>query len=324
MSDRSKTKIPRVLSLLLMTLLPTSPPFLGAQQRPGSRTGLRTRVDMVLRVDVELVLLLVSVTDARFRAVRGLRPDNFQVYEDKVRQRINSVSEVDAPLSVGFVFDASGSVSNNINLCKQAVRAFFEHAHPEDEYFLIEFNNSPHLLAPFTSRTDRIMADVGAARSGGRTALYDAIYFAIAEVQKARNSRKVLLVLTDGADNASRYTERDIRNALRESDVLLYAIGVFEPIPYRNTREQMAGPMNLARLARITGGHGFVLRNPYLLPDLTANISRELRTQYEITYYPTNRVRDGQWRRLRVKLKAPTEAPPLEARTRAGYYAPSF
>jgi Ca-activated chloride channel family protein len=313
-----------VQALLGVTLLFLPLLSWGAGRPPELGTASPARAEMVLRVDVDLVSLPVSVTDARFRAVSGLRPDHFEVYEDKVRQEINSVSEVDAPLSVGLVFDASGSVSSNIELCKLAVRAFFEHANREDEYFLIEFNDSPHLLVPFTSRTNRLLAHVGAARGGGHTALYDAIYFALAEMKKARNSRKVLVVLTDGAENASRYSEKDIRNALRESDVLLYTIGVFEPVPYRNTREQLAGPTNLARLAKMTGGHGFVLGNPYLLPDLTANISRELHTQYELTYYPINRTRDGQWRRVRVKVKARTEAPPLEARSPSGYYAPSF
>jgi len=134
----------------------------------------------------------------------------------------------------------------------------------------------------------------------------------------------VLLVLSDGADNASRYTEKDIRNAIQESDVQIYTIGVFMPIPYRDNSELRAGPVNLARLGEISGGQGFVLDNPADLPDLTGKISRELRTQYEISYYPSNQAHNGQWRKVRVKVKAPPGAPPLEARTRSGYYAPSF
>ena len=239
MSDRFKKSLLRALALLVVTLLLISPLFLGAQQRSGPSAASRTRADMVLRVDLDLVLLPVSVTDYRSRAFSGLRPDDFQVYEDKVRQRIASVSEVDGPLSVGLVFDGSGSMSRNIDLCKQAILAFFRYASREDEYFLIEFSDRPHLLSRFTSQTDRIMAYVGAARGGGRTALYDAIYFAIAEMQHARHDRKVLLVLSDGADNASRYTEKDIRSAIQESDVQIYTIGVFMQIGRASCRERV-------------------------------------------------------------------------------------
>lgn len=324
MSDQVKKRLHCALVLLAVTLLLIPPLFLGAQQRFRPSAASRTRAGMVLRVDLDLVLLPVSVTDERSRAFSGLRPDEFEVYEDKVRQQIATVSEVDGPLSVGLVFNGSGSMSRNINLCKQAILAFFRYASREDEYFLIEFSDRPHLLSRFTSQTDRIMAYVGAARGGGRTALYDAIYFAIAEMQHARHDRKVLLVLSDGADNASRYTEKDIRNAIQESGVQIYTIGVFMPIPYRDNSELRAGPVNLARLGEISGGQGFVLDNPADLPDLTGKISRELRTQYEISYYPSKRVHDGQWRKVRVKVKAPPGAPPLEARTRSGYYAPSF
>lgn len=317
-------KLLPALSLLVVTLLATPPRFLEAQQQPATSAGLRPLPDMTLKVDVEMVLLPVSVTDEYYRAFSGLRAEHFQVYEDKVAQQIVSVSERDTPLSVGLVFDGSGSMANKIELCKQAARAFFRYAHPEDEYFLIEFNDRVHLLSPFTARVERIMAHIGAARGGGRTALYDAIYLAIAEMRNAHYSRKVLLVLSDGADNASRYTERHVRNALRESDIQIYTIGVFNPVGFRYSREEAYGPTNMAKLAKVSGGTGFVLYNPADLPDIAAAISRELRTQYEITYYPSNRAHDGQWRKLRVKVKAPRGAPRLDLRTRSGYYAPSF
>ncbi|MFQ5777124.1 MAG: VWA domain-containing protein [Terriglobia bacterium] len=322
MSGRFKQGLLGALALLTATLVSAAPPFLAAQQSLAPGPGLPPRPDMALRVDVELVLLPVSVTDERYRAVSGLVRENFEVYEDKVRQEIASVNEADAPVSVGLVFDGSGSMADNIDLCKQAVRAFFQHANPEDEYFLIEFNDRPHLLVEFTSQTDRIMGFVGAARGGGSTAFYDAIYLALAQMEEARHSRKILLVLSDGADNHSRYSLKDVRNALRESDVQLYTIGVFQPLPYRSTMEQEHGPALMANLAELSGGHGFELHNPYDLPDVTATISRELRTQYEISYHPSNREHDGQWRKVRVKVKAPPPAPRLRARTRSGYYAP--
>ena len=211
MSDQVRKKLHCALVLLVVTLLLIPPLFLGAQQRSGPSVASRTRADMVLRVDLDLVLLPVSVTDERSRAFSGLRPDEFEVYEDKVRQQIATLSEVDGPLSVGLVFDGSGSMANNINLCKQAVLEFFRYANREDEYFLIEFSDRPHLLSRFTSQNDRIMAYVGAARGGGRTALYDAIYFAIAERQNARHDRKVLLVLSDRSARSVRLDQVSAR-----------------------------------------------------------------------------------------------------------------
>lgn len=324
MPERFRKCFPWPLLLTAVAVLAAPALLLLAQQASGVHAGSPTRADMALRVDVELVSLSVSVTDERYRAFSGLRVNHFEVYEDKVRQQIASVSEVDAPISVGFVFDGSGSMANKIDLCKLAVRAFFQYAHPDDEYFLIEFNDRPHLLTGFTSRTDRIMAYVGAARGGGTTALYDAIYLALAEMRKARHSRKIILVLSDGADNSSRYSEKDVRASLRESDVQIYTIGVFNPYSYRSTEEELYGPTNMARLAEMSGGNGFVLDNPAYLPDTTGKISRELRTQYEISYYPSNRIHDGRWRKVRVKVRAPAGAPILRAHTRSGYYAPSL
>lgn len=323
MTARARQHLFRWAFLTAAVLLAALVSYPAAQQPAGSSL-LASRPTGVLRANVEMVLLPVSVTDDRYRSISGLARERFQLSEDGKPQEIVSVVEVDDPISVGLIFDGSGSMADQIELCKQAVRAFVEHAHPDDEYFLIEFSDHPHLLSGFTPRVDRILSLIGGARGGGRTALYDAIYLGLAEMQHARHPRRILLVLSDGADNHSRYSPNDIRQSLRESGVQIYTIGVFDPSPYRTTPEEVRGPSNMAGLAEMSGGRGFVLGNPAYLPDVTAKISRELRTLYRISYYPTNKVHNGQWRKIEVEVNPPPGAPPLNVSARSGYYAPAF
>ena len=277
-----------------------------------------------IRIDTTVVLVPVSVTDPLNRFVTGLEREHFKVFEDKVEQQITQFSSEDAPLAVGLVFDTSGSMGAKLQKSRQAVAQFFKTANPEDEFFLVQFSDRPELVMPFTHSTEEIQNRLTFTQAKGRTALLDGIYLAMNQMRKAHNPRKAILVISDGGDNSSRYTETEIKNAVREADVQLYAIGIFEPMASRGrTAEEMNGPSLLNELAEQTGGHSFNIENLNELPDVAAKIGIELRNQYVIGYSPKNRERDGKYRRIKVTIVQPRGLPPLKAFFRLGYYAPS-
>jgi Ca-activated chloride channel homolog len=277
-----------------------------------------------IRIDTTLVLIPVSVTDPMNRFVTGLEKEHFRVFEDKVEQEVKQFSSEDAPLSVGLVFDTSGSMGSKLLKSRQAVAQFFKTANPEDEFFLVQFNDRPELAVPFTRNPEDIQSRLTFTQSKGRTALLDGIYMAMHQMKKAHNPRKALLVISDGGDNSSRYTESEIKNAVREADVQIYAIGIFEPISARSrTAEELAGPGLLNEVCEQTGGRHFPVDNLNELPDIAAKIGIELRNQYVLGYSPKNVERDGKYRRVNVKLVQPRGLPPLKAFFRLGYYAPT-
>jgi len=277
-----------------------------------------------IRVETQLVLINVTVTDPMNRFVTGLEKEHFQLFEEKVKQEISQFSSEDAPLSIGLVFDASGSMGNKLAKSRQAAAQLFKTANPEDEFFLIHFNDRPELVVPFTTNTEEIQNRLTFTQAKGRTALPDAVYLAMNTMKKARNPRKAIIILSDGGDNSSRYTESEIKNAVREADVQVYAIGIFESMGGRGrTAEEMSGPGLLNEMAESTGGRHFPVENVNELPDIAAKIGIELRNQYVIGYTPANQTRDGKYRKVQVKLKQPRGLPPLKAFYRLGYYAPA-
>jgi len=289
---------------------------------PASSQGTDRRPN--LRVDTTLVLINVTVTDPMNRFVTGLEKEHFRLFEDKVEQKVTHFASEDAPLSVGLVFDCSGSMGPKLAKSRQAAAAFFKTANPQDEFFLVQFNDRPEVVVPFTTNTEEIQNRLAFTQSRGRTALLDAIYLAMNHMKKARNPRKALLVISDGGDNSSRYTESEIRNIVREADVQIYAIGIFEPIGNRGrTAEELAGPGLLSDIAEQTGGRHFPVENINELPDVAAKIGIELRNQYLLGYTPINQERDGKYRRVTVRLVQPKGLPPLRAFWRLGYYAPA-
>ena len=314
---------------------------LGADKPSSSAQGLEPRVEIVprnrpplsgptatpranIRVDTTLVLIPVTVTDPLNRVVTGLDKDYFRLQEDNVEQAISHFASEDAPISAGIVFDTSGSMGNKLQKSRQAVAEFAKTANPEDEFFLIHFNSSPELAVPFTSQTEEIQNRITFTQSRGRTALLDAVYLALHEMKRAKNPRKALLVISDGGDNSSRYTEGEIRNLVREADVQIYGIGIFEPFGSRGrTAEELAGPNLLDDIAQQTGGRAYPVENLNDLPDIAHKIGIELRNQYVLGYSPSNQVRDGKYRRVKVRVVQPRGFPPLRAFWRLGYYAPS-
>jgi VWFA-related protein len=252
-----------------------------------------------------------------------MEQEHFRIFEDKAEQKIASFAAEEAPLTIGLVFDVSGSMGNKLHKSRQAAAQFFRTANPEDEFFLVQFNERPELTVPITTNTDDIQNRMAFTQAKGRTALLDGVYLAMSQMKKARNPRKAILILSDGGDNSSRYTEAEIRNLVRENDVQVYAIGIFELIAARGrTAEELSGPSLLSDLAEQTGGRHFPVENLNDLPDIAAKIGVELRSQYVIGYSPANLAKDGKYRRVEVRLVQPRGLPPLRAYYRTGYYAP--
>lgn len=293
--------------------------------RPKPPTGDETVTPRAnLRVDANLVLIPVTVTDPMNRFVTGLEKNHFKLTEDNVEQTITHFASEDAPLSVGIVFDTSGSMGVKLQKSRQAVAQFCKTANPTDEFFLIQFNDRPVLTQTFTTRVEEIQSRLTFAQSKGRTALLDAVYLALHEMKKASNPRKAIFIISDGGDNNSRYTEGEIRKLVREADVQIFGIGIYEPLGSRGrTSEELAGPGLLQNLAEQTGGRAYPVGNLNDLPDIAAKIGIELRNQYILGYSPTNQQRDGKYRRVKVTLVQPRGLPPLRAFWRLGYYAPS-
>jgi Ca-activated chloride channel homolog len=294
----------------------------GAEPKAGDDSLAHRETD--IRVDTDLVLIPVTVTTPLQQVVTGMEAEHFRLYEDGVEQKIKYFASEDAPLSVGLVFDASGSMGSKLAKARLAAAQFFKTANPRDEFFLIQFNDRPQMVMSFTSNVAEIQNRLTFTESKGRTALLDAVYMAIHEMHKARNPRRAILILSDGGDNSSRYTESDIKNLVREADVQIYAMGIYEPMGGRGrTPEELAGPSLLGELTEQTGGHNFSIENLNDLPDVAAKIGVELRSQYVLGYSPTNKARDGKYRKVQVKLNQPRGLPPLRAAWRRGYYAPS-
>jgi Ca-activated chloride channel family protein len=297
-------------------LNPNSPAAAEAEIDPSLKTHTRP-----IRVDVDLVLVPVTVTDQMSRLVTGLEKDNFVLLDNGERQPIQHFSSEDAPISLGVIFDMSGSMSNKIEKARDAVIEFFKTANPEDEFFLIAFNDKPTLIADFTNSVDEVQAQLAYTVPKGRTALLDSIYLGITKMRQAKQQRKALLIISDGGDNRSRYTENEIKSMVKEADVQIYAIGIFDSSP--RSDEERYGPQLLAEVTDVTGGRTFTVDNPNQLADVATKIGIELRNQYVLGYRPTKPSRDGKWRKVRVKLNTPKGLPQLSVYAKTGYYAPS-
>ncbi len=300
--------------------LVSSKPDLLSSATPTSTAGLSARV-RPLKVDVDLVLVPVTITDPMNRLVTGLEKENFQLYEGSSSQEIRSFSSEDAPVSLGVIFDSSGSMSSKMDRAKEAVIEFFKTANPQDEFFMITFSDEPEDVTDFTSSVDEIQNKLVFAVPQRRTALLDAIYMGVSKMRQAKYPKKALLIISDGGDNHSRYTENEIKSLVKEADVMIYAIGIFDR--YASAVEERLGPQLLSDITELTGGRAFTIDNPNDLGDVATKIGVELRNQYVLGYRPTKVVRDGKWRKIKVKLLPPKGLPPLRVYARTGYYAPA-
>jgi len=286
--------------------------------RPAPKKDAPAAARANIRVDTTLILVPVTVNDPINRPVSGLEKENFRVFEDSVEQEITQFAMDDEPVAVGLVFDTSGSMGSKLVTSRMAASQFFHISNPEDEFFLVEFDDAPHLRVPLTHDTGTIENQLTFSRSHGSTALLDAIYLALHEMKHSRKNKKALLLITDGGDNHSRYSEREVTNLVRESDVLIYAVGVFGG---GTTAEEAGGPGLLRHIAEQTGGRMFVAV-PMELPDTAKKIGIELRNRYILAYSPKNQVRDGKYHKITVKVVPPRGLPKLSAHWRLGYNAP--
>jgi Ca-activated chloride channel homolog len=273
-----------------------------------------------LKVAVDLVLVPVTITDPMNRLVTGLDRENFQLFEGSSKEEIKSFSSEDAPVSLGVIFDSSGSMSSKMERAKDAVVEFFKTANPQDEFFMVTFSDEPDMVTDFTSSVEEIQDKLLYTVPQKRTALLDAIYMGVSKMRQARYPKKALLIISDGGDNHSRYTEGEIKALVKEADIMVYAIGIYDR--YFQSQEELLGPQLLGEIAELTGGRAFTVENHNDLADVATKIGVELRNQYVLGYRPTKGVRDGKWRKIKVKVLPPKGLPPLRVYARTGYYAP--
>ncbi len=291
-----------------------------AAQQPDPRVEIKPRTSSLAKtadhtpriyLDVKLVLIPVSVTDGKDRPFRGLQKENFRIKDEGDAQEISSFSSEDAPVSVGVVFDASSSMRDKMRESRAAVDRFLDTAMPEDEFFLLRFNDRPEQLSSFTTDTEEIRGLLRNVYATGWTALLDALYMGVQEMKKAANSRKALLVLSDGGDNNSRYTEPEIKDLVREADVRIFAISVLD------------GSRLLKNLSNESGGRAFRVRKLKQLDEVIAKVSADMRNQYVLGYTPSKLTTDGKYHKVKVEVVPPAGAPRLRVAWKRGYYAPA-
>jgi Ca-activated chloride channel family protein len=316
----------------VLTPTPPPPPKSADSSTEAQRPALEGRSDGVvegalhgdarMRVDVNLVRVPTTVTDPLNRIVTGLEKENFAVSDDNVPQTIRYFSSEDAPITIGVVFDLSGSMASKFVRARKALTEFLRTSNPQDEFFVVGFNDRPSIIVDYTSDPDDVEARMVMLKPENRTALIDAVYLGIDHLRQAKYDRKALLIISDGGDNRSRYTESELERVVRESGVQVYAIGIFDN--YAPSTEEQMGPELLKEICEMTGGRLFDVGNDTAgLEDIAERISAELRNQYVLGYTPSEVKRDGSWRKLKVKLTPPPGLPILTVHFRDGYYAPS-
>ena len=293
--------------------LPLSALFLYGQVSIQPRSKEPAMPSSNLRVDTSLVLVPVTVNDELNHPITGLEKENFHVYDDKVEQTIASFSTEDEPIALGLVFDISGSMHEALPSGRRAAATFLKLANPEDEFFLVEFDSAPRLTIPLTGDTGRINTEILLSKSGGSTALFDALYLAINEMRRSKKTKKALVLFSDGGENHSRYTQTELDTLVRESDVLIYTVFV---------AGMDADTGLMTRIAEMTGAHMYPAGADDLR-DIALKIAVELRNRYVLGYAPHNAPRDGRYHRIQVKLAPPRGLGKLRAHWRLGYYAPS-
>jgi len=271
-------------------------------------SGVLYAVQKSLRVDVDLVMVNVTVSDSDNRFVQDLKDGNFQLFEDKVEQKIRYFSSEAAPVSIGIIFDISRSMEKKVSFARDAAVKFLETGTPDDEYFLVEFSNRAKVAEGFTTDISRLRDRLSFTPAQGSTALYDAVYLGLAQLKSGQNPKKALLLITDGEDNHSRYSRGDIREFVREADAQIFVIDL--------------GHALVSDLADMTGGHSY-RASVNDLEDTCEKIAQELKSQYVIGYESTNTNKDGKFRKVRVRVIPPSGMSKLNVRTRDGYYAPN-
>ena len=274
-----------------------------------------------ISVKTDLVTLTLTVTDLYGRYVSGLDKKAFTIFDNNEEQEITYFSDADAPISVGILFDVSGSMSGEkIGKSRKALEKFINTSHPSDEYFLIAFNSRAQLLLDRTRDGDAVLKKLTLVQTKGNTALYDACYLGVERVTRGSRQKKAMLIISDGQDNASRYNFGEVRRLMKESDVVVYAVGILDGRDAGSTAG-MQGQSFLDELASVTGGKSFYPQTDVELDEIFEKIALELRHQYSIGYTPKDFAPDGKWHKVKTKIKPPRGLPRLTVRGREGYYA---
>ncbi len=281
--------------------------------------------DAPVRIKTDLVTLTLTVTDSFGRYVSGLTKSAFKVSDNNKDQEITFFSDKDAPVSIGILFDVSGSMSNEkIRKARKALERFVATSHPSDEYFLIAFNSRAQLLMDRTRDGEAVLRKLTLVQPKNNTALYDAVYLGVERVTRGTHQKRALLVISDGQDNASRYNFGEVRRLIKESDVVTYSVGIMDRGDSTSSLG-MQGQAFLDELSSVTGGKSFYPQSDIEMDEIFERIALELRHQYSIGYIPKDFEPDGKWRKVKVSVKPPRGLPRLSVRTREGYYAtPNF
>jgi len=292
-------------------------PDLASKSDAAKPTAITTPDDRI-KLGIGIVNVTVSVTDPYGRFVTGLGKEHFEIFDDRVKQQIALFSDDDSPVSLGIVYDVSGSMKERIARSVRALRRFIETSHNDDDFFLIGFNDRAKLVQDFTTSGERIVGHLMFVAPKGSTALYDAAYIAVEKVAQGRHKKKALLIISDGQDNNSRYTYKELRNRVKEADVQIYAIGITDP-----ASDALAGYGRsvLEEITRMTGGRAF-FPNAYNEPELVeicTRIALELRHQYSLAFYPTDRESEAKWHKVQVKVNPPKGLGRLSLNYKDGY-----
>ena len=280
-------------------------------------TGAPTR--RTVRANVDLVLVNVTVLDKAGRAVSGLQPEHFALLDDKNPQTVRYVSNVDEPISLVVVLDASASMAARIEDVRSAFSELVTTSNPQDDVALIVVRDEPYVALSFNDPASELQGTLDALQPNGATSLWDAMYLGVKELKNSHCQRKAMVVISDGGDNHSRYTEPQLKSLLREADAEVYAIGIFDR--YATRIEERKGPLQLDEVTSVTGGRVLSVHDSVELSRAVTQISHELRNQYVLGYYPSNRSRDGKWRKLKVQLTGSASQAKFRLYARKGYYA---
>jgi len=307
-----------IVASLLLIGVPVA--MFAGRAQSSQETSADKKPVQTLKIDVDLVLVSATVTDSLNRYVSGLESQHFQIWEDKVEQKLEYFSAEDVPISVGVIFDVSGSMKDKIATARSAAATFLKTGNPEDEYFLVEFANRPELTSDFTTDVSKLQNKLLLAPAKGMTAMYDSVYLGLEKLKEGNNPKKALLLITDGEDNRSRYTFQNVKEFVKEQDVQIYGIGIVDEWNSQLSAGHTGRAM-VEELADLTGGRAFFPDSVYELEDICTKIAIELKNQYVIGYHSTNQAKDGKWRKLRLKVNPPKGIPRLNVRAKQGYYA---
>jgi Ca-activated chloride channel family protein len=318
---RSGTLFVLLVALAASSYLPAQVGIDQVHILPRAMASSTTAALAILRANVDLVLVNVSVLDQAGRAVTGLAPSNFSVLDGKNPQTVRYLSNVDEQIALMVILDASASMAAKVQEERHAFTELVNTSNPQDDFGLILVRDEPRIALDFDASAGEIQGTVDAIRAEGSTALWDAMYLGVKELKNSRYQRKAMVVISDGGDNHSRYTESQLKSLLKEADIEVYAIGMFDR--YATRIEEKKGPLQLDDVTSVTGGRVFSAHDPVELSHAVTQISHELRNQYVLGYYPNDRNRDGKWRRLKIRLTGWASQAKIRLYARKGYYAPT-